>query len=201
MSTDDDQEQPAPLPQADGPLVDVALPDGQHLYAVVKSRLRETDRSWWYRLQIHLPSGAQVRGRLVDEPAPIDFLAPASRCQPIDGQPYDRVPTERAGVTPAWKAEVSERLAAVAETGTDPDAVTSTYQAVQELINKAVESDPQLRIGEQRARFQSALKATRKNIAVIDPANLPEVVDDDLRTEITALQELINALVASISQR
>jgi hypothetical protein len=99
------------------------------------------------------------------------------------------------------RAEVSERLAAVAEADTDPEVVTSTYQAVQELIGKTVEADPQLRLGEQRARFQNALKATRKNIAVIDPANLPEVVDDDLRLEITALQELINALAASISQR
>lgn len=30
------------LPAADGPLVDVALPDGQHLYAVVKGRRKET---------------------------------------------------------------------------------------------------------------------------------------------------------------
>jgi hypothetical protein len=40
-----DQERPRPavLPQADGPLVDVTLPDGQHSYAVVKARVREPD--------------------------------------------------------------------------------------------------------------------------------------------------------------
>lgn len=59
VGNDQDQEhgagQPAALPQADGPLVDVTLPDRQHLYAVVKSRRREPD-GWRYDLQIHLPS-------------------------------------------------------------------------------------------------------------------------------------------------
>jgi hypothetical protein len=35
----------------------------------------------------------------------VDFRAPAALCEPIDGQPYDQVPTERPGVTPAWKVE------------------------------------------------------------------------------------------------
>jgi hypothetical protein len=108
VSDDQDQEhgagQPAALPQADGPLVDVTLPDGQHLYAVVKARIREPD-GWWYDLQIHLPSQGSERGRLLALPAPVDFRAPAALCQPIDGQPYDQVPTMRPGVTPAWKVE------------------------------------------------------------------------------------------------
>lgn len=108
MSDDQDQEQgqaqPAALPQADGPLVDVTLPDGQHLYAVVKSRVREPD-GWWYDLQIHVPHQSSDRGRLLALPAAVDFRAPAALCQPIDGQPYDQVPTERPGVTPAWKVE------------------------------------------------------------------------------------------------
>jgi hypothetical protein len=97
-------EQPK-LPQADGPLVRVRLHDGQHLYAVVKGRRREADGSWWYALQIHLPARTEIRGRLTDEPSPVDFLAPAGRCEPIDGQAYDQVPTERDGVTPAWRIE------------------------------------------------------------------------------------------------
>ncbi|NJP47795.1 DUF6233 domain-containing protein [Actinacidiphila epipremni] len=32
-------------------------------------------------------------------------IAPASLCEPIDGQPYDQVPTKRPGVTPVWKVE------------------------------------------------------------------------------------------------
>lgn len=63
VSDDQDQEhgvgQPAALPQADGPLVDVTLPDGQHLYAVVKSRIREPD-GWWYDLQIHVPKQEEL---------------------------------------------------------------------------------------------------------------------------------------------
>jgi hypothetical protein len=107
---DDDQDQqqgqaqPAALPQADGPLIDVTLPDGQHLYAVVKARVREPD-GWWYDLQIHVPHQSSERGRLLALPAAVDFRAPAALCEPIDGQPYGQVPTMRPGVTPAWKVE------------------------------------------------------------------------------------------------
>ncbi|WP_225848596.1 DUF6233 domain-containing protein [Streptomyces sp. HPF1205] len=83
----------------------VELHDGQHLYAVVKRRRRESDGSWWYDLQIHLPSATRTYGRLADEPAPVDFRAPATRCEPVEGQPYEQVPTERHGVTPDWRIE------------------------------------------------------------------------------------------------
>jgi hypothetical protein len=102
---DENQEQAAGLPQADGPLVKVRLPDGQTLYAVMKSRRREADGSWWMDLQIHLPSPGTDRGRLLAVPAAIDFRAPAGTCEPIEGQSYDAVPTMRAGVTPDWRIE------------------------------------------------------------------------------------------------
>ena len=105
MSNHQVQEQPDPLPLADGPLVRVRLHDDQQLFAVVKARRREADGPWWYQLQIHLPMATDTRGHLRDEPAPVDFLAPASRCEPIEGQAYDTVPTERHGVTPDWRIE------------------------------------------------------------------------------------------------
>lgn len=98
------------------------------------------------------------------------------------------------------RAQVSEHLASVTDAPTDPDLVTSTYDLVQKLVNRAVEADPEAHATEQRARFQTALKATRRSIAAIDPASLPDVVDDGLREEISALQEVVNALVASISR-
>ncbi|MDJ0346349.1 DUF6233 domain-containing protein [Streptomyces sp. H10-C2] len=105
MTGDRDVEQPASLPSADGPLVRVRLHDGQELYAVVKARRQERDGTWWYLLQIHLPAAVEQRGRLVDEPAPVDFAAPAGRCEPIEGQAYEAVPTDRDGVGPTWKIE------------------------------------------------------------------------------------------------
>ncbi|WP_327180376.1 DUF6233 domain-containing protein (plasmid) [Streptomyces sp. NBC_01335] len=92
-------------PRADGPLVGVTLPDGQLLYAVVKARRKEADGSWWYDLQIHVPSQGHEQGRLLALPAAVDFRAPASLCAPVGGQPYDQVPTERYGVEPVWKVE------------------------------------------------------------------------------------------------
>lgn len=116
MSDDNDQDrgegQPATLPQADGPLVDVALPDGQRLFAVVKSRRREPDGTWWYDLQIHLPKQGSEHGRLLALPAAVDFRAPAEVCEPIRGQAYDTVPTERPGVVqPPRRSARSSRSA------------------------------------------------------------------------------------------
>jgi hypothetical protein len=99
----EDQDQEAALPQADGPLVKVELPDHQVLFAVVNGRRQEADTSWWFDLQIHLPSQGSERGRLLAVPAAVDFRAPAGACQPIEGQSYEAVPTERYGVPARWR--------------------------------------------------------------------------------------------------
>lgn len=83
----------------------VGLPDGQVLFAVVKARRHEADGSWWVDLQIHLPSQGSERGWLLAIPAAVDFRAPAGVCEPIEGQSYDGVPTERYGVPARWRIE------------------------------------------------------------------------------------------------
>jgi uncharacterized protein DUF6233 len=93
------------LPPADGPLVRLRLHDGQTLYAVVRGRRKERDGSWWYDVRVHLPAQIEDRGRLVAAPTPVDLRVPAERCEPVPGQPYDQVPTERHGVDPAWRVE------------------------------------------------------------------------------------------------
>jgi hypothetical protein len=50
-------------------------------------------------------SQGSEQGRLLTLPAAVDFRAPATLCEPIDGQAYDQVPTERRGVIPAWRVE------------------------------------------------------------------------------------------------
>jgi hypothetical protein len=57
--------------------VKVTPPDGQPLYAVVKGRRGESDGLWRYQLQNHLPAPTQRLGYLTDEPARVDFTAPA----------------------------------------------------------------------------------------------------------------------------
>jgi hypothetical protein len=101
----EDQDREAGLPQADGPLVKVLLPDDQVLFAVAKGRRQEADGSWWFDLQVHLPSQSSERGRLLTVPAAVDFRAPAGVCEPIEGQAYDTVPTKRYGVPARWRIE------------------------------------------------------------------------------------------------
>jgi len=93
------------LPAADGPLVRLALPDGQRLYAVVRRRRRERDGSWWYDLQVQLASQAEERGRLVAQPSSVDVRVPARDCTPVPGQDYSGVPTEQYGVAARWRIE------------------------------------------------------------------------------------------------
>jgi hypothetical protein len=59
MGEEQDQDREAVLPQADGPLVKVELPDHQVLFAVVKGRRQEADTSWWFDLQILTFSSGQ----------------------------------------------------------------------------------------------------------------------------------------------
>ena len=99
------QGREAVLPQSDGPLVKVELPDHQVLFAVVMGRRQEADTSWWFDLQIHLPSQGSEHGRLLAVPAAVGFRAPAGACTPIEGQSYDGVPTERYGVPARWRIE------------------------------------------------------------------------------------------------
>ncbi|WP_405624934.1 hypothetical protein [Streptomyces sp. NBC_00016] len=107
---------------------------------------------------------------------------------------------EAEGIRPTKALEVAENPTALrAAIMADPKTAEAARNALKALT--AVDADPQLRASEQRVRFQKALKATRKNISSIDPTDLPDVVDDDLRQEITSLQELVNALAASIVSR
>ncbi|WP_329139824.1 DUF6233 domain-containing protein [Streptomyces sp. NBC_01476] len=91
--------------QADGPLVKVRLPDGQVVHAVVRTRRKERDGSWWYDVRIHVPSQVEESGRLRVAPAPVSFRVPAELCEQVPGQAYGRVPTERYGVAPDWRIE------------------------------------------------------------------------------------------------
>ena len=93
-------------PAAGGPLVDLTLPDGQEVRAVVHQRRREQDGNWWYEVAISLYSRTELAdGRVVAEPTAVRCWAPATVCTPIEGQHYADVPTASAEVAPAWLIE------------------------------------------------------------------------------------------------
>ncbi|MFD3456330.1 DUF6233 domain-containing protein [Streptomyces sp. NPDC058691] len=68
----------------------------------MKSRLHEADGSWWYELEIRLPSITDVRGHLTDEPTSVVFLAPAG---PSPTRTTTRCPTIQHQIAPDWKIE------------------------------------------------------------------------------------------------
>lgn len=100
------------LPDADGPLVRVELPDKQHVCAVVRGRVQERDGSWWYMVEVAVYATADIHGRLIAEPSPVTFTAPAAACTPIPGEDYRELTTWRPGRKPAWYVE--QRLEATA---------------------------------------------------------------------------------------
>jgi hypothetical protein len=99
MGEDQQQDQEVALPQADGPLVKVELPDHQVLFAVVKARRQEADTSWWFDLQIHLPKQEELHlmqhcARWLD--CPVGWSRPTCHAAP-------RTLTDIATCTPSRK--------------------------------------------------------------------------------------------------
>ncbi|MGP3998616.1 DUF6233 domain-containing protein [Streptomyces sp. 8N706] len=89
-----------------GPWARVSLPDGQQLDAVVTGRTRTPDGQWWYELEALLTARSTLGdGRVVAEPTPVAFSAPAGHVAPIPGEDYRAVPTHGAVAGRQWQVE------------------------------------------------------------------------------------------------
>ncbi|MEV6012001.1 DUF6233 domain-containing protein [Streptomyces sp. NPDC051976] len=97
-----------------GPLVRVTLPDGQTVNAVMHLRVQEEDRTWWCVVELPLYDKVERARKYTAEPAPVVFDAPTTVCEPIPGQDYAGVPTERRWEPPRW---VIEQRGLTLETG------------------------------------------------------------------------------------
>ncbi|WP_434599807.1 hypothetical protein [Streptomyces sp. A5-4] len=72
-----------------GPPVQVLLPDGQEVRALLLAKVQVGDGSWWF--EVTLPLWSQLisrEGRVTHTPADAVFLAPAKVVTPVDGQNY-----------------------------------------------------------------------------------------------------------------
>ncbi|ONK09414.1 hypothetical protein STBA_01140 [Streptomyces sp. MP131-18] len=79
----------------DGPVVWLTLPDGQVVSAVVRARRREPG-GWWYAVEVPLWARVELAdGRVVAGVDPAVCWAPATACEPVEGEDYSAVPTER----------------------------------------------------------------------------------------------------------
>jgi hypothetical protein len=72
------------LPDTDGPLVPLELPDAQEICAVARGRRQEADGSWWFLVELPLYAAAEAHGRFAAQPSPVTFAAPAAAYTPIE---------------------------------------------------------------------------------------------------------------------
>jgi hypothetical protein len=91
MADDDSAGQP----HRGAPPVRVRLPDSQSVTAALCGWHQEADGTWWCIVAITLYTAVETRGRMVAEPLPVVFTAPATSCEPVPGHSYDDVPTQR----------------------------------------------------------------------------------------------------------
>ncbi|MEU7592608.1 DUF6233 domain-containing protein [Streptomyces sp. NPDC039022] len=72
----------------DGPLVEVALPDGQTVRAVVTPRRRDRSGTWWYDYELTLPGRVDTARGPIQQPYVVCGCAPYPIVKPIEGQDY-----------------------------------------------------------------------------------------------------------------
>ncbi|MER7666298.1 MULTISPECIES: DUF6233 domain-containing protein [unclassified Streptomyces] len=102
-----------PLP----PIV-VVLPDGQEVRGLVHSRL-QTSRGWMY--QVGVPMWRTTAEEWV-EPAELALWVPAEYVRPMEGVPYEDIPTQQAAPASASATAAAVPPAAAAP-APEPDGV------------------------------------------------------------------------------
>lgn len=91
---------------AAGPWARVTLPDRQELDVLVTGRTRTPDGRWWYELEAVVTARSTLDdGRIVAEPTPVAFSAPADHVVPIPGEDYGAVPTHGENAGRQWQVE------------------------------------------------------------------------------------------------
>ncbi|MGD9482893.1 hypothetical protein WDH52_06460 [Streptomyces sp. TRM70308] len=78
-----------------GPWVAVALPTSEVVTVRLRGWQQAGDGSWWAACRLALWSQVSTPDGERAEPADVDFLAPAARVEPVDGQDYHAVPRVR----------------------------------------------------------------------------------------------------------
>ncbi|MDF5758376.1 hypothetical protein [Spongiactinospora sp. TRM90649] len=104
-------------------------------------------------------------------------------------------------LSPEARENAANHLAVVQDSHASADAVTESYEFVQNLIAEVVQADPDLLIREQRTKLSKTLHNTVKSIQSIDPDDLLAFADDSLVIRVTELQQKVNDLAALIVRR
>ncbi|MFB1046830.1 DUF6233 domain-containing protein [Streptomyces chrestomyceticus] len=91
----------------EGPLVEVALPDGQTIRAVVTRRRRDRFGTWWYDYELTLPGRVDTSSGPIQQPHVVSGCAPYPIVQPLEDQDYtvlDPPPPEKRT---RWRVDVT----------------------------------------------------------------------------------------------
>ncbi|RSO49626.1 hypothetical protein DMH15_02840 [Streptomyces sp. WAC 06725] len=130
----------------DGPLVEVTLPDGQTIRAVVTRRRRDHSGTWWYDYQLTLLGRVDTAHGPIQQPHVVELSAPHPIVRPIEGQDYtvlDPPPPEKRT---RWRVDVTRdghRLDCVAgaeggSLATDADALRLLAQGPEVATTCAI---------------------------------------------------------------
>ncbi|MEU7222315.1 DUF6233 domain-containing protein [Streptomyces chrestomyceticus] len=91
----------------DGPQVEVTLPDGQTVRAVVVRRRRDRFKVWWYDCELTLPGRVDTPHGPIQQPIVVEFSAPYGVVRPIEGVDYSSLnpppPEERV----RWRVDAT----------------------------------------------------------------------------------------------
>ncbi|WP_053698490.1 DUF6233 domain-containing protein [Streptomyces sp. NRRL F-5755] len=91
----------------DGPLVEVTLPDGQTIRAVVTRRRRDRSGAWWYDYQLTLPGRVDTAHGPIQQPHVVELSAPHPIVQPIEGQDYTVLDPPPPEQRMRWRVDVT----------------------------------------------------------------------------------------------
>ncbi|MDR3033396.1 MAG: hypothetical protein LBV78_09865, partial [Kitasatospora sp.] len=87
------------------------------------------------------------------------------------------------------------------EDGEEPGGyVQDAHSALTHLVAEAVESDPQLRAHERRARFQAKVKKAAKAFEELTLDDAAEVYEEELLEQLEGLQQAIAACIAQLRE-
>ncbi|MGW4723300.1 hypothetical protein [Streptomyces sp. NPDC004291] len=105
-------------------------------------------------------------------------------------------------VPPSLKATAQRHLESFQEAGeaVPAQSAAEAYEAVQQLVSEAIESDPDVQLRERRAQLYGRLQRAAKAFEDVTPEDLASLNEPDIVAVLHKLQHAINACLESAQE-